>query len=106
MYVATEHDSVYAFDADGRLTNPIWHVNFLKPASGITSVSGNLTGNIMIPEVGILSTPVIDPVTSTLYAVAYTNENGSLVYRLHALDITRRSSAGRFSFRQPFPAQG
>jgi hypothetical protein len=88
------HDSVYAFDADGRVTGPLWHVNFLNPTAGISSVPSYLAGAMIEPEVGILSTPVIDPATNTLYAVAYTDENGSLVYRLHALDIT--SGAEKF----------
>jgi hypothetical protein len=94
VYVATMHDSVYAFDADGRMTSPLWHVNFLNPTAGISSVPSYSAGAVIEPEVGILSTPVIDPATNTLYAVAYTDENGSLVYRLHALDIT--SGAEKF----------
>ena len=94
VYVATEHDSVYAFDADGHVATPLWHVSFLNPDAGITSVPGYLAGNIIQPEVGIFSTPVIDPASNTLYCVAYTDDNGSLVYRLHALDIT--SGAEKF----------
>src|SRR5215468_143570 len=88
------HDSVYAFDADGRVSSPLWHVNFLNPTAGISSVPSYSAGSVIEPEVGILSNPVIDPATNTLYAVAYTDENGSLVYRLHALDIT--SGAEKF----------
>lgn len=94
VYVATMHDSVYGFDADGRVATPLWHVNFLNPGAGISTVPTNLVAYLITPEVGILSTPVIDPATDTLYAVAYTDENGSLVYRLHALDIT--SGAEKF----------
>ena len=94
VYVATEHDSVYAFDADGRVATPLWDVSFLNPDAGITPVPGYMAGNIIQPEVGIFSTPVIDPASNTLYCVAYTDDNGSLVYRLHALDIT--SGAEKF----------
>src|SRR5262245_57836202 len=94
VYVATEHDSVYAFDADsdaGLGADPLWHVNFLGP--GATTVSSDDIGcGDLAPEVGITGTPVIDPVSRTLYVVARTVEpDGSggtrHVQRLHALDI-------------------
>jgi hypothetical protein len=40
VYVASEHDSVYAFDADGLVPLPLWHKSFIDPANGITTVSG------------------------------------------------------------------
>ena len=94
VYVATMHDSVYAFDADGKTSSPLWHTSFLK--SGVTTVNGPAVSDFSIPtnEIGVLSTPVIDASTGTLFAVAYTAEGGAYVYRLHALDIT--SGAERF----------
>jgi len=88
VYVATEHDSVYAFDADIS-GPPLWHVSFIDPANGITTLSATDVGctDILI-EIGITGTPVIDPTTGTLYVVARTKENGTFVQRLHALDIT------------------
>ncbi|MDE3181544.1 MAG: hypothetical protein KGM47_18015, partial [Acidobacteriota bacterium] len=88
VYVATENDSVYAFDADGRSTPPLWRVSFLS--SGVTPVPCSDTGECGdIPtKIGITGTPVIDPSTGTLYLVAATKEGAKYVQRLHALDIT------------------
>ncbi|MGA9569862.1 MAG: chitobiase/beta-hexosaminidase C-terminal domain-containing protein [Candidatus Acidiferrales bacterium] len=87
LYVATEHDSLYAFDADTGGA-PLWYVTFL--VNGATTLSTSDVGNTqdIHPEIGITGTPVIDPATNTLYVVVNTKESGALIYRLHALDIT------------------
>ena len=88
VYVATEHDSVYAFDADSA-GSPLWQVSFIDPANGITTLTTtDVSCTAISPEVGITGTPVIDPTSGTLYVVARTKENGAFVQRLHALDVT------------------
>jgi hypothetical protein len=101
VYVATEHDSVYAFDADlnsGVDASPLWQISFLSSAhgaaAGATTVSSNIVSTDISPEVGITGTPVIDPTTNTMYIVGKTMENSKAVQRLHALDIT--SGAEKF----------
>ena len=78
LFVATEHNSVYAWDADTVSTTPVWHASFINPAGGVTAIpcaeaAGNDCATIT-PEFGITSTPVIDSSTGTLYVVASTKE--------------------------------
>src|ERR1700731_3371542 len=87
LYVATAHDSVYAFDADSGAL--YWRVSLGIPVP--SSVIG--TENILV-EVGIISTPMIDASSGTLYVTAKTYENGAQIFRLHALDMA--SGAEKF----------
>ncbi len=102
VYVVTEADSVYAFDADGLATTPLWKATFTNSTAGITTVSSSLNGSNVMPQIGITSTPVIDVSTGTLYCVANTSENGTIFWRLHALDIF----TGAEKFGGPVPIQG
>jgi hypothetical protein len=79
VYVATMHNSVYAIDGDApQSTVPLWHVN-LGPSVPTTSDR--------TPEIGILSTPVIDLARQAMYLVAETFEEGCPVFRVHALSL-------------------
>ncbi|MEP6644885.1 MAG: hypothetical protein ABJA69_10320 [Acidobacteriaceae bacterium] len=84
VFVETEHDTVYAFDAD-MSEPPLWQVSIIPPGS--STVPQALVGSSIRPEIGITSTPVIDPASRTMYLVGETLENGSVIFRLHALDI-------------------
>jgi len=86
LFVGTEHDSVYALDADHPGSAPLWKKSFL--VNGATTVPANSGGRTSLgSEVGITGTPVINPNTGTLYVVAMTEENGAAIHRLHALDV-------------------
>jgi Legume lectin domain/Chitobiase/beta-hexosaminidase C-terminal domain/Fn3 associated len=96
IFVATQHDSVYAFDADSNLgpnAKPLWQITLLDTAHGASAagatpeLSTDFGYTDIVPEVGITSTPVIDPASNTIYVVGKTKENGQYFYRLHALDI-------------------
>jgi fibronectin type 3 domain-containing protein len=90
VFVATQHDSLYAIDANhGQV---LWQDSFIDPAHGITTVSSSSIHLFDIqPEIGITSTPVIDASSNTLYLTAKTQEvsggNTHYVYRLHAINI-------------------
>ena len=92
VFVATQHDSVYAFDANNSPTTPLWQVSFIDPGAGITTVP---SADVIDPgcdnvgvEVGITGTPVIDSAKGELFVVVRTKENGAYFQRLHILDIT------------------
>ncbi|HLZ91729.1 MAG TPA: chitobiase/beta-hexosaminidase C-terminal domain-containing protein [Candidatus Acidoferrum sp.] len=97
VFVATENDSVYAFDADSNTSAvnavPLWHITLLDAAHGAASgaramLSTDIHTTDIVPEIGITGTPVIDPATGTLYVVGKTKENNTYIQRLHALNVT------------------
>ncbi len=90
IIVATEHDQVYAIDADSH--NIVWHADFLDSAAGVSTLqTTDVNCSAIAPEIGITGTPVIDTSSSTIYVVARTKEtqSGEPVFyqRLHALDL-------------------
>jgi hypothetical protein len=88
VYVATINNSVYAFDGDtASLSAPLWQVNLGTAAPIVPTKNG-------ISHCGILSTPVIDQTSGTMYVVALTGTSTDQTYMLHALDIT--SGAEKF----------
>lgn len=95
LFVATENDSIYAYDADsngGANAKPIWQISLLTSAhgagAGATAVPWQDSGSPDVaPTVGITGTPTIDPATKTMYVVANTKENGAYFSRLHAINI-------------------
>jgi hypothetical protein len=104
VLVATQHDSLYAFDADASPCMQLWQVSLIDARHGATSgevsVSAGTTnwlvgrgGGDTSPEVGVTGTPVIDPASGILYVVSMsTNPGGTSFYqRLHAIDITSGS---------------
>ncbi len=86
LLVATEHGSVYAFDADSGAT--LWHVS--TPKSGETTSDDHGCGQVT-PEIGVTSTPVIDRTggpNGVVYVVAMSKDgSGNYHQRLHALDL-------------------
>jgi hypothetical protein len=91
VIVATVNDSVYAFDADNpSVSEPYWKVNFLK-TNAVSPRNTDMTAwdyQDFSDNSGIVGTPVINPLTWTIYLVARTKEYGTnYVQRLHALDI-------------------
>ena len=99
VYVATEHDTVFAFDADDPKTaTPLWRTS-LGPSVPIAAIRITYS---LVPEVGITGTPVIDPSTGTLYVVGMTYEGGNAIFRLHALDV----ATGAEKFNGPAVIQG
>ncbi len=104
VYAATEANTVYAFDANnasGGNAKPLWQVSLVDTAHGAApgatamdaaelgvNDKGEWLCGILAPKIGITGTPVIDRASKTMWVAAKSKENGVIVHRLHALDIT------------------
>lgn len=118
VFVATENDSVYAFDADSNSpaanASPLWHITLLDAAHGAAAgarvmYSSDISNQTdIVPVIGITSTPVVDPATGTLYVVGKSKENNTYVQRLHALSITNGAEkfGGPVKIQASMPGNG
>jgi hypothetical protein len=98
VFVATQHNSLYALDAQSGQV--LWQTNFNNPAAGVIPVP-NIdvhNDNAIAPEIGITSTPVIDLGRNTIYLDTYTRESRGdqyhYVHTLRAVDISGGGVAG------------
>ncbi len=107
LYIVTENDTVYAFDADTYVPKPYWTNSFIDPAADVVPVPGGAANGNIQPVVGITATPVIDPATGTIYVEVRTQEgsgnNVAYIHRLHALDIS--TGKERTNFNSPVVIQ-
>jgi len=94
VFIATQNDSLYAFDGDDPGCKAVWSsqkVNLI-PSDEKIAPSADLERDSFAlgPFAGITGTPVIDPSSQTIYLVALTESKttGSIIQRLHAIDIT------------------
>src|SRR5580704_15854825 len=92
VIIATENDSVYAYDADFGGA-PLWKVSMVDAGHGagtgetaLNSATTTQCGDTQ-PSVGITSTPVIDPTSKTIYVEAKSTNGTNYFHRLHALDL-------------------
>ena len=91
VFVATENNTVYAFDADGKTLNALWQVSLNPPGGEPVPCMDIGQDACVAPTMGISATPAIDPASGTMYVAARSKQNGSYSHHLHALDITNGS---------------
>jgi len=87
LYVATEHDSLYAIDADNGTV--YWRLSLLPTGGTTVNSSTDLNCTDLVPEVGVTGTPVIDANTGTIYLVAKSKVGGNFYQYLHAIDVSK-----------------
>ncbi len=97
VYVATQHDTIYAFDADASPCVTLWKASLWDSthggASGETWITSSDAGcGDLVPDIGVVGTPVIDLSGKTMYVVSKTKTSSTNFHqKLHALDITSGS---------------
>ena len=124
VFVATAHDSLYAFDADASPCTQLWKVSLIDTghgaAAGETTVPsgtsdflvgfGPGSGGDITPEVGVIGTPVIDPAGAILYVVSKSVDSGrtNFYQRLHAIDLTtgNEKSGSPVAIAASYPGTG
>ena len=95
VIIATEHDSVYAFDADHPDAGSLWERHYVDPANGITPMPDSFGGRTTLGgEVGITGTPFVDGDTGVLYFVTTLARNGVPEQSLRAIDIRNGKDYG------------
>ena len=109
LYAVTEHDSIYAFDADSISPTGgtiLWQTTALLSAETTSDDRGCAQ---VTPEIGITSTPVIDRSRNAIYLIAMSKDgNGNYYQRLHALDLTtgKERFGGPATIQATYPGTG
>jgi Putative Ig domain len=117
VFVATQHDGLFAFDADASPCSTLWQVNLVDAAHGGTTGEVAVDGSYLTvgnqdiwPEVGVTGTPVIDLTTNTLYVVSksFVPSGPSFYQRLHAIDLTTGNEkfSGPTTIAGTYPGSG
>jgi Putative Ig domain len=119
VFVATQHEGLFAFDADASPCSTLWQVNLVDAAHGGTTgevpVPGSYVGGgkqDIWPEIGVTGTPVIDLTTNTLYVVSksviVSGSGNSFYQRLHAIDLTTGNEkfSGPTTIAGTYPGSG
>jgi hypothetical protein len=89
LVVATQHDTIYALDADANPCTPLWSKSLFNTGETWINANNDVNCDDLEPDVGIVGTPVIDPATNTIYVVSKSkNTTSSAIFqRIHALDL-------------------
>lgn len=120
VFVATQHDGLFAFDADASPCVTLWSVNLIDSKHGattgeVTVPSGPVGHKVgsgygdITPEVGVTGTPVIDTARSALYLISKSmSADGTQFYqRLHAIDLATGNEKGTpLPIAATFPGTG
>lgn len=98
VYVATENDSVYAFDADQDGGGPLWKTSLVNAAGGETPVPcADVVGCSTATTIGVTATPVVSLDRNAIYVEARSKQNSAYFHKLHALDL----ASGKEKFGGP-----